>query len=85
MISRFASLSVVILLLLPYAGHGKGTTIRLSITGPQFDSPLHTDDSEAIAAMVWGTNFFDQEGGPVADPRPPPRLADRPFLGQASG
>ena len=69
MISRFTSLSIVILLLLPYASHGKGTTIQLSITGPQLDSPLHTEDPGAVTAMVWGTNFFDQEGGPVAGPR----------------
>jgi hypothetical protein len=71
MITRFGPLSIAmaILLLLPGASQSKGITIQLTITGPQLALPLHTDDPEAIAAMVWGTNFFDEKEGPVVDPQ----------------
>jgi hypothetical protein len=46
----------------------KGTTIELTITGPGFESPIHTSDPTAVSAIVWGTNFFDSEAGPVSVP-----------------
>ena len=46
----------------------KGTTIELTIAGPGFESPIHTTDPTAISAIVWGTNFFELETGPVSAP-----------------
>ena len=46
----------------------KGTTIELTIAGPDFELPVHTTDPDAISAIVWGTNWFESEAGPVPIP-----------------
>lgn len=46
----------------------KGTTVQLTITGPGLALPAQTNDRDAIAAFVWGSNFFEDHSGPVARP-----------------
>jgi len=43
----------------------KGTTIELSITGPDLEAPLHSRDKLLTSANVWFGGIFDPESGPL--------------------
>lgn len=47
---------------------GKGTTVQLTIAGPDLEQPVHTEESLAISASVWGGNFVDWDSGPLSWP-----------------
>jgi hypothetical protein len=73
---RFISLCLIAAAFLAASpGFAKGTTVELTIAGPGLEAPIHTTDPVAISAMVWGTNFFQVDAGPV----PGPKAGQAPF------
>ena len=69
MISRFVTaLFLITGLVSSEAALPKGTTVQLSITGPNLPRPVHSSDHALIAASVWGGNFANWNAGQAPAP-----------------